>query len=456
MGAGYTTLIVTDRQNDVVEIQSKLTISRTMDVVISCTLDKTVEYCRKNFPDVVIIFAHERTAKLFEVCKILRLDSLLKHIPIIFIYDRFNEEFVIESLNAGVSDYVIAPIKKVDILAHLNWAFEKSKLMREIEIKEELLKDLGVVDRNIGAYLPKYVHIGFNSHINIAKKYKYPLVFMMICIDSPYKNKINNDYLAKVLKKTLRSTDAIGFWEQGNFHILLPKTDLKGVHTLHNKIVANLGNNFTISVGICMHQEGINYESLKDLALKALSDAISNGGNRVCVYNVEQVKADSRRNLSQQNQEKESESLKPELSKSWIGKIQTSKRSYESFKKEFIKRINNLVSPTFYKVSNKLKQKYPTSIIIDYSATDAKCEFSIKEIYDGTENILQIVNPGLDHLKIERCLIKAGKQTLTRYNIELDDLTETYIERILLDLFNEFEIISDIERLCKERENNLI
>lgn len=481
MGAGYTTLIVTDNQEDVVEMQSKLTISRIMDVVFSCPLEKAVEYCRKQFPDVVIVFAHEKSNKLFEVCKIIRRDSLLRHIPIIFVYDQFNEEFIVESLNAGVSDYVIAPIKKVDILAHLNWAFEKSKLIREIEIREELLKDIGVIDRNIGAYLPKYVQAGFAAHINTAKKYKYPLIFMVVCIDSPYGSRINSDYLAKVLRKTLRSTDAIGFWEQGNFYVLLPKTDLKGAYALHNKIVKNLGNNFTISVGVCTHQDEINYESLRTLAVKALSEAISNGGNRIFVYNTEQVKTDIRKSLAKERpvenieespKESPKESLKEsfkespkessksersELAKSWIDKIQTTKKSYDSFKKEFSKKVNDLISPTFCRIKDNLKVKYPTSVIIDYAATDTMCEFSIKEIYEGTENILQIIDPGLAHLKIECCLIKAGKQKVTRYNIELEDLTEVYIERILQDLFNEFEIISDIVKLNKDHnlENSL-
>ncbi|EKE03755.1 MAG: response regulator receiver modulated diguanylate cyclase [uncultured bacterium] len=465
MGAGYTTLIVTDRQEDVVEIQSKLTISRTMDIVFDCPLEKAVEYCRKHSPDVVIVFAHTKSNKLFEVCKIIRLDSFLRHIPIIFIYDQFNEEFIIESLNAGVSDYVVAPIKKVDILAHLNWAFEKGKLIREIEIREELLKDIGVIDRNIGAFSPKYVHAGFTAHINVAKKYKYPLIFMVVCIDSPYRSKINSDYLAKVLRKTLRSTDAIGYWEQGNFYILLPKTDLKGVYALHNKMLKNLGNNFTISIGVCMYQDEINYESLRVLAVKALSEAISNGGNRIFVYNAEQVKASIKGSLSKKETEKtpevsskeDNKKEKSELSKSWIDKVQTSKKSYDSFKREFFKKVNELISPTFYRMRDNLRVKYPTSVIIDCSTTDTLCEFSIKEIYEGTENSLQIIDPGLSHLKIERCLIKAGKQTTTRYNIELDDLTEVYIERILQDLFNEFEIVSDIDKLNKTHnlENSL-
>ena len=66
MGAGYTTLVVTDKSSDVVEIISKLNVSRNMDTVLNCSLDRTVEFCRKHFPDVVIVFAREKTNKLFD------------------------------------------------------------------------------------------------------------------------------------------------------------------------------------------------------------------------------------------------------------------------------------------------------------------------------------------------------------------------------------------------------
>ena len=96
---------------------------------------------------------------------------------------------------------------------------------------------------------------------------------------------------------------------------------------------------------------------------------------------------------------------------------------------------------------DNLRIKYPTIVIVDYAVSDTKCEFSVKEVYEGTENILQILDIGLSYLKIERCLTKGGKQTITRYNLDIKDLTETYIERILHDLYNEFEIVSDLERI---------
>lgn len=451
MSAGYTTLVVSDHKTDVVEIKSKLNISRNMDAVYNCNLDRAVEFCRKYFPDIVIIFAHEKNGKLFEVCKIIRLDSLLKHIPIIFIYDKFDEEFILESLNSGVNDYIVGPIRKMDILAHISWAFTKSGLTKNLEVKEALLKDLEIIDREIGAYLPKYIPAGFGVHIGMAKKYKYPITFMAIHIDAPYNSKFNTDYLAKVLKRTARSSDVIGLAEQGKFYLLLPKTDLKATYAVHSRITKNLGDNFTISVGICFSPEETTYEILSNLGLKALSEAISNGGNRVFVYSAEQIAADFKGNIEKQQEFETNEDLADfGTRKNWINKVQTRKKSYDSFKKEFIKKINDIISPGFYKMRDNLKIKYPTLVIVDYSISDTRCEFSVKEVYEGTENILEILDIGLSYLKIERNLIKNGKQTITRYSLDIKDLTETYIERILQDLYNEFEIVSDLERISKE------
>jgi DNA-binding response OmpR family regulator len=457
MNIGYNVLIVSDKQNDILDIQSKMNISRSMDTVISCPLDKTVEFSRKYQPGVVILFAHKKDEKLFEICKIIRQDPHLKHISIIFIFDEFNEEFILASLTAGINDYIVSPIKKIDILAHLSWCLKKNELIRELEFKTSMLKELGVIDKVTGLYLSSFSNIVFNYHINNARRNGRPLIFMAVSPDLQHKNKINNEYLSKAIKKTSRNTDVAGISDDGVFFVLLPETELKGGYTFYNKLIKNLGNMFTISAGFCESFSEMDYESLKFLSLKALSEAMANGGNRVFVCNSDLFKAEVK-NIPQKSQgispgkqenHNQEERFPSDQQKNWIDKIQVNKKSYDYFRKEFKKKVHEVIAPVFYKMRDNLKIKYPTSIIIDHDITETKCSFSVKEIFKGTESIVQIIDPGLSYVKMEHYLIKEGKQSVTRYNIELNDITEKYLGEILQDLLNEFEIVSDLERLVK-------
>ena len=70
------------------EFRSKLMLLRDIDSIISTTINKALEFCRKYIPDTVIVFTHTNETRLFEICKAVRLDPLLKNIPIILIFDR--------------------------------------------------------------------------------------------------------------------------------------------------------------------------------------------------------------------------------------------------------------------------------------------------------------------------------------------------------------------------------
>lgn len=453
MCAAYTVLVVTDRKSDISEIGAQLTALRSKDIIVDCIPDKTIEFCRKYLPDVVVVFAHHKNEKLNEICKIVRADPVLKNLTLIFVFDFFDKDFISESFKAGISSYMISPIKKVDILAHLTPGFEKSELLHENEIKNVFLKDLGVIDKNINFYTAKFTPIVFEAHINVAKKYKYPITIMAICLDSLYKNRINSDYLAKVIKKSLRSTDVFGIMEQGKFYILLPKTDLASVHTIYGKILKNLGGIFTVSAGVCEITDYVNFNLVDNFVSKALEESLASTTGRLIVYSGEQFNIKEKYNPERQDHIFVKNNSTEVENKNWIDKIQGEKKCYDSFKVEFSKKIKNIISPVFYKMRDNIKIKYPGCTIVDQIISDTRCFFSIKEIYEGTENTLQIIDPGWSYIQIERCLIKAGKQTFSRYNIELNDLTDLYIEKVLLELFNEFEISSDLENLIQLHSN---
>ena len=143
-------------------------------------------------------------------------------------------------------------------------------MARELEKKESLLKDLGVIDKVIGAYTAEFIPKVVSNEINTAIKYKYPFVLMALCLDAKYKSKINEGYLSGVIKKSIRNSDILGIPETGKYYVIMPKTNTKGAYTVYSRIQNNLMSDLTISCGICEFSDGMNSDMLSSSALKLL------------------------------------------------------------------------------------------------------------------------------------------------------------------------------------------
>lgn len=128
-------LVVSDKQKDILEFRSKLMLLRDIDSIICTTTNKALEVCRKYIPDTLIVFTHTKETRLFEICKAIRFDPLLKNIPIIFIFDKYDEEFILSSFDAGINDYLILPVNNTEVLMRSIWSLQKSELTRELEKK---------------------------------------------------------------------------------------------------------------------------------------------------------------------------------------------------------------------------------------------------------------------------------------------------------------------------------
>lgn len=423
MGTASSILVISNRQEDILNFRSKLVLLRDIDSIIGSTIDKAVESCRKYIPDTVIVFVEKKDEKLFEICKAIRLDSILKNTPIIFIFNSYNEELLLSSFDAGISDYVIFPARETEILIKVIWCLKKSEMARDLDKKEALLRDLGVMDKGTGAYTPEFISRVFTNEINTAKKYRFPVVLMAISLDLKHKNKINDNYLASVIKKSIRNSDAFGVPENGKFYLILPKTGVKGACTVYERISKNLSKDLSISAGLCESFKGMTYEVLGELSLDALNEALSRGGNRIIVSD---------------KAEKIIESVQ-KASKQWLDKVETNKKDYEAFKEEFSKKVNSIISPVFHKVQNDLRQKYSAKFIVEQFVTDTKCYFSVKEPYENREALVKILDPGLSKVIVEKVFAREGKPEIKRASLEIADITEENVLKILKNLFIEFQ-----------------
>lgn len=420
-------LVVSDVESDILEFRSKLVLLRNIDSIVNTTTNNAVEFCRKYYPDTVIAFAHTKNQRLFEMCKALRHDPVLKNTPIIFIFDKFEEELLLPSLDAGISDYIILPATNLEILTRVIICLQKNETTRELEKKETLLRDLGVIDDKLGMYSPQFISKAFSNEIIMAEKYKKSLVLMAVSLDAGHRNSINENYLASVIKKSIRGSDVVGLPEEGRLYVLLHKTNINGAHIVYEKIKKNLGNNISISAGICESFEGMTYVALSKSASHALNEALSRGGSRILTFDQFEKKEEQ---ILTQHQTDES--------KSWLNKMKTTKKSYDSFKQEFIQKVDCIIGPIFRQKKADIVSKYSTSIVVEQVATESSCFFCIRDIFRGSEATIKIIDPGFPKLIFDSTKFKDGKPETKRLNLEISELTQEFLIKNIDDLLVAF------------------
>jgi len=418
MGTANSLLIIGDNHEEILKFKSKLMLLRDVDSIIESTVEKAIESCRKYIPDTIIIFIHDYSSRFFEICKAVRLDPVLKNTPILFLLDSYEEEYILSAFDAGISDYIVLPSRDSEVLMRVIWCLQRSEYQRDLEKKEVLLAELGVINKETGSYTPEYTAKVFSNEIATAQKYKNPTVLMAISVDKAFKGLISDTLLAGVINKSIRHADILGMPEEGKFYVILPKTRVEGVCTVYERIKNNATNDFTVSIGACELEEGMTFEELSKHTLKALDDALELGNSLVI--------SDKFENKEQNPDD-------------WLDKVQTKSKNYKLFKQAFNKKLNNIISPIFYQVQQRLKSDYPENIVIDQFTTETKCYFSIKDTEHNNEAVLKITDPGLSKVIIDIFYTKSGMRTNDRQKIDLSELDEQYLLNTLEQVITEFE-----------------
>ena len=419
-------IIVSDKKDDILNFCSKLNILRDIDSFIGCRINEAMEYCVKNIPDTIIFFIYGNDARIVDICRHIRQDFVLRNIPILCIFDKWDEEYALACFDAGMKDFIIQPASDSEFLMRTMSMLQKSVMAREIDKKTALLSDLGVNDAVTGAYKPEYIPKVFTAEINAAKKYKYPLTLLAVSVDKPAKYS-EDSYLSKIICRAVRNSDSFGIPEKNKFFIILPQTGINGADVVIERIKSKLDKGITISAGVCESFDGMDYELLSKYTLEALIKAVSGGENKVEIGHKEEKPVEETNTPSE----------------NLLDKVKANKQEYKKFRQEFTKKIEKVIMPVFNMVKNDLTEKYPGIIEVEQNISETKCLFIIKDIKRKSEVQLKIIDPGFARVVIDNVIIKSNDQIKKHFTVNVNDLTENNILKVLQNLFSEFKSINE-------------
>ncbi|HZY43919.1 MAG TPA: response regulator [Anaerolineae bacterium] len=78
-------------------------------------------------PDLVLLDVMMPAMDGYEVCRRIKANPQLKHLPVVMLSARFESASQMEGFRAGAIDYIAKPISPSDLIAQLQAVFERSE-----------------------------------------------------------------------------------------------------------------------------------------------------------------------------------------------------------------------------------------------------------------------------------------------------------------------------------------
>lgn len=250
-------------------------------------------------PDLILLDIMMPEVDGYEVCEVLKGNSLTQDIPIIMITAKTEGEDVKRALDLGAFDYIKKPVDEVEVVARVQSALRYKQ-------QQNKLKEMASRDGLTGAYNHALLIELFQKELAKQKRSGGNIAFIMLDID--YFKKVNDTYghmagdvvlkeLTQIITHNVRNSDIIGRYGGEEFGIVLTDIQLDTVYQLCERIRQSIESNvfaigteslnITVSMGVYFKTAGDNIsmgEMIKK-ADEALYKAKHTGRNKVEICN---------------------------------------------------------------------------------------------------------------------------------------------------------------------------
>ena len=124
-------ILIVDDSTDTLKFLAEAIEPSGANILIAMTGEKALEVIDEVIPDVILLDAIMPGIGGFETCRLLKKNSSLKHVPIIFMTGLSESENIVKGLQAGGVDYLVKPIDTKELLARIDTHFQVSQLTKQ-------------------------------------------------------------------------------------------------------------------------------------------------------------------------------------------------------------------------------------------------------------------------------------------------------------------------------------
>lgn len=402
-------LLITESDEIAKNILQKLILLRNNDSITVTGYQNIKKTIENSIYSVIILHEtddNNSTIKLINNIKEIKNDT-----EIILLLNDTKPELILNAYDNGIYDYTHTDCEDYELLIKTVNCF-KLRSIKEISSRnEKFLYQQGVIDSKTNLYQYKHlkeVFIDISDNLRIQNG-----TFVILTLNDQIKTKVSTNRLANAIKNSIRNDDIAATARGGKYYIILPNIDILGTQALIQKIQDKMGNEFKIHSGIA--KIGIqSFDTLDKNAQDSLTSAIQNNALCVCLE------------CNNDNQN------------AWLedDETESSKKNFKLFKMSFTNKMNNVITPIFFRYQKEFETKLTNTKVSQY-ANNIESVFCLQN--ENIQSELTIRYNGFAKFKIE--ILHSGLDSAenSKFEIPLSKLTDKYLISLLKQLKNEYK-----------------
>ncbi|MCK5583413.1 MAG: response regulator transcription factor [Elusimicrobiales bacterium] len=135
-------LLLIDDDKDMLKVMRKYLEIRNFNILFTDNASEGLMMARESIPDIIITDAEMPDINGFSLCKIIKNEETLTHVPVIIISgEKIDDEDIIEGYEKGADDYLIKPFSFNILLLKIQAVLRRHSAFKETP---HILKNLGM------------------------------------------------------------------------------------------------------------------------------------------------------------------------------------------------------------------------------------------------------------------------------------------------------------------------
>lgn len=394
-------LLISNNKNLIETFDKRIKLLRSDDNIAYSGYEDAPDAVFADKPDIVLLHETEPFIKTLNLIKYIKT----KNCNILLITDNYNRDNILSAYDEGIDDYFRTNSDHSEILIKIINCIKNKNLIQKAALYEKQLKRLEVLSETTGFYSPKHFEEIFEEDIQTLENINCAIT--VISPDENGKSAYSQEKMVSAIKSALRDNiDFAAHTKSFKFCIINTTGGTEGAIALFERIKALTSPEFNIKAGICA-LKNYTFQTAEKKAQCALSSAML-GSRDFVIYSKSNTE-----NLD-----------------SWLEIPEN--RNYKIFEISFRKKLEQIITPLFYRLQKKYEDKIPQTVIEQYTdelqsifkLTHEKQTAYLKIAYPGMTKIVILTNySGLDSPENSEITLSVNRIT----NEELTDIMEKFI-----------------------------
>ncbi len=119
-------ILIVDDEPDIRDIL-KITLADDYDVIEAVNGQDAISKIKSKIPDIILLDYKMPVMSGLEVCKVIKSDILLQHLPIIMLTGKKELTDKVKGIDAGADDYIVKPFVPEELLARIRMVLRRTE-----------------------------------------------------------------------------------------------------------------------------------------------------------------------------------------------------------------------------------------------------------------------------------------------------------------------------------------